>query len=154
MIGKDLLSIEDLSREEIQRILETAQRMHEIGLREISRAREDPLQRPLVCLEPLTKRVREASGQGRRSLDRDLLAQNGANGEFEAVPCAWDAQPRPPLHPCGEGRIPAEVVFDRSHLGTEVEQSPNALDDPQQGFGFARVDSQAHGILVGQVGGL
>ena len=37
MIGKDLLGIEDLDREEIQRILETAQRMHEIGLREIKK---------------------------------------------------------------------------------------------------------------------
>ncbi len=37
MIGKDLLGIEDLQREEIQRILETAQRMHEIGLREIKK---------------------------------------------------------------------------------------------------------------------
>jgi aspartate carbamoyltransferase catalytic subunit len=37
MIGRDLLGIEDLDRAEIERILETAQRMQEVGLREIKR---------------------------------------------------------------------------------------------------------------------
>ncbi len=35
MIGRDLLGIEDLDRADIERILETAQRMQEVGLREI-----------------------------------------------------------------------------------------------------------------------
>jgi aspartate carbamoyltransferase catalytic subunit len=37
MIGRDLLGIEDLDRADIERILETAQRMQEVGLREIKR---------------------------------------------------------------------------------------------------------------------
>ena len=35
MIGRDLLSIEDLERAEIERILETATHMREIGEREV-----------------------------------------------------------------------------------------------------------------------
>ena len=37
MIGRDLLGIEDLTREEIQLILETAERMQEIGSREVKK---------------------------------------------------------------------------------------------------------------------
>ena len=37
MIGRDLLGIEDLTREEIQRILEVAERMQEIGAREVKK---------------------------------------------------------------------------------------------------------------------
>jgi len=37
MIGRDLLGIEDLERSEIERILETAERMQEVGLREVKR---------------------------------------------------------------------------------------------------------------------
>ncbi len=37
MIGRDLLGIEDLAREDIELILETAERMQEIGLREVKK---------------------------------------------------------------------------------------------------------------------
>ena len=37
MLGKDLLGIEGLERDEIERILETAQRMTEIGTREVKK---------------------------------------------------------------------------------------------------------------------
>ncbi|MDH4016693.1 MAG: aspartate carbamoyltransferase catalytic subunit [Actinomycetota bacterium] len=37
MIGQDLLGIEDLSREDIELILETAERMQEIGMREVKK---------------------------------------------------------------------------------------------------------------------
>jgi aspartate carbamoyltransferase catalytic subunit len=37
MIGKDLLGIEPLTREEIERILQTAERMQEVGLREVKK---------------------------------------------------------------------------------------------------------------------
>lgn len=37
MIGRDILGIEDLSREEIELILETAERMQEIGTREVKK---------------------------------------------------------------------------------------------------------------------
>ena len=37
MIGRDLLSIEDLEREEIQKILETAEKMCEIGRRDVKK---------------------------------------------------------------------------------------------------------------------
>jgi aspartate carbamoyltransferase catalytic subunit len=37
MIGRDLLGIEDLTRAEIELILETAERMHEIGTREVKK---------------------------------------------------------------------------------------------------------------------
>ena len=37
MLGKDLLGIEDLEREEIERILETAERMTEIGTRDVKK---------------------------------------------------------------------------------------------------------------------
>ena len=37
MIGRDILGIEDLSREDIETILETAERMQEIGTREVKK---------------------------------------------------------------------------------------------------------------------
>ena len=37
MIGRDLLGIEDLERSDIERILETAEHMQEIGLREVKK---------------------------------------------------------------------------------------------------------------------
>lgn len=37
MIGRDLLGIEDLAREDLERILETAERMQEVGLREVKK---------------------------------------------------------------------------------------------------------------------
>ena len=37
MIGRDILGIEDLSRSEIELILETAERMQEIGSREVKK---------------------------------------------------------------------------------------------------------------------
>ena len=37
MIGQDLLGIEDLDREQIETILETAERMQEIGTREVKK---------------------------------------------------------------------------------------------------------------------
>jgi aspartate carbamoyltransferase catalytic subunit len=37
MIGRDLLGIEDLDRSDIERILETAERMQEIGIREVKK---------------------------------------------------------------------------------------------------------------------
>ncbi len=37
MIGRDLLSIEDLDRGDIERILETAERMQEVGEREVKK---------------------------------------------------------------------------------------------------------------------
>ena len=37
MIGRDILGIEDLSRDEIELILETAERMQEIGTREVKK---------------------------------------------------------------------------------------------------------------------
>jgi aspartate carbamoyltransferase catalytic subunit len=37
MIGRDLLAIEDLAREDLERILETAKHMQEVGLREVKR---------------------------------------------------------------------------------------------------------------------
>jgi aspartate carbamoyltransferase catalytic subunit len=37
MIGRDLLAIEDLARDDLERILETAKHMQEVGLREVKR---------------------------------------------------------------------------------------------------------------------
>ncbi len=37
MIGRDLLGIEDLERADIERILETAERMKEVGRREVKK---------------------------------------------------------------------------------------------------------------------
>jgi aspartate carbamoyltransferase catalytic subunit len=37
MIGRDLLAIEDLAREDLERILETAKHMQEVGKREVKR---------------------------------------------------------------------------------------------------------------------
>ena len=37
MMGRDLLGIEDLERHEIEKILETAQRMQEVGQRDVKK---------------------------------------------------------------------------------------------------------------------
>src|SRR5690606_37830776 len=74
---------------------------------------------------------RDPAEQGAGAGHGDLLAYDGAYGQFEAVPRAGYAQPGTFLRPRAE-RGGRERAGDRVGVGVQVEQATGAGDDPGQ----------------------
>jgi hypothetical protein len=61
--------------------------------------------------------------------DRDLLAEDRADGELEPLPGAGHSQPRTRRHQRRQGRILAKLSADGEWIGGEVEHAPDPGDD-------------------------
>ena len=73
----------------------------------------------------------ESSGQGGGSLDGDLLSEDGADRQLEAVPGSRHPEPGSLSHKLGEHAIGLETRVDRRRIGVEVEQSANSRSNGQ-----------------------
>ena len=70
--------------------------------------------------------------QPRRRRHRDLLPENGAHGEFESVPRAWNPEARTSSDQWRQHRVLAEMSADRHGIGGKIEDAANARDDRRQ----------------------
>ena len=90
MIGRDLLSIEDLEREEIQKILETAEKMCEIGRRDVKKV---PTLRGRTIInlffEPSTRTLSSFEIAGKR-LSADVINFSPGNSSLSKAESILD----------------------------------------------------------------
>ena len=63
------------------------------------------------------------------SYDCDLLAEDGADCCFEAVPTAGSAETGALRNQGSEHRVAGEMVVDSFDVGAEVEEAADASDD-------------------------
>ena len=73
------------------------------------------------------------AGEPGRRRHRDLLPENGAHRELEAVPRAGHPQARPSGDQRRQRRVLAEMRADRHRIGGQIEHPANARDDRRQG---------------------
>ncbi|MEJ2631020.1 MAG: hypothetical protein P8015_07335 [Acidihalobacter sp.] len=84
----------------------------------------------------------QSAGQRGGRGDADLLAENGANGQLEAVPGARYAQAGALRYACGEQWIGGQVGVDGGDVGIEVEQPAQPCDHAAQCGDAAAVDGR------------
>ena len=90
--------------------------------------------------------VAHPSRDRRRRADRDLLAEDGADRELEAVPRARRANARMLRERPREQRIGAQVLRDDRGIGAEIEHAPHPLDDDSSARGSGkRTSSESAG---------
>ena len=87
------------------------------------------------------ERAYQAPGQGRGSADGDLLAENGADREFESIPTAGDSHTRPGRDESFKQGVVAKIACDLTGIGGQIEQPPNPLDDKKQPAGLGKTDA-------------
>ena len=90
-------------------------------------------------------RATSLAARPRAGDDGDLLAEDGAHGQLEAVPGARHAQARPRGHQRRQGRVLPRCVADRDRVGGQVEHPAHPGDDRRQGadLGEAHGDGEA-----------
>jgi hypothetical protein len=108
-------------------------RAFERGIHEVPRPRKHAPEREAVACRSLpAEHRRDATGEGRRRLDRDLLPKDGTDGDLEAVPCSRRADARVPGPRAAQQRIGAQVLADDGGVRAEIEHRLHALDDRQE----------------------
>ncbi len=84
----------------------------------------------------------QAAGQRGCTRDADLLAENGADAQFEGIPRAGNAQPGAGGDQRSEQGIGAEARCDGERIGVQIEDAPHTGDDRQQVLGPRVIDFQ------------
>ena len=94
----------------------------------------------------------ELAGEPDGGDDGDLLAEDGAHAELEAVPGAGHAQARPRGDQRRKMRILRQVFADRQRIGRQVEHAAHAGDDGRQGVELRKADRHGEPVAVGRPG--
>ena len=81
-----------------------------------------------VARQRLAPRGDQFAGELRRARHRHLLAQDGADRQFEAVPATGHAPARTGAHRRAQRRVARQRLADGDRIGGDVEQAANALD--------------------------
>src|SRR3954447_18203014 len=79
----------------------------------------------VVRAERLAVARYQARGVRARGGDADLLAEDRAHGQLEAVDVAWDAPPRSRRHQWRQHRVGGQDLVDRELVGVLVAQAPS-----------------------------
>ena len=90
----------------------------------------------------------DAPSQRGRTFYRDLLAENRAGGELEAVPTSGNPQARISLQPTGQVRIALETLHDRCPVGIEIEHGANPFDHKEERMGMGKFDAHEQRVRV------
>ena len=109
----------------------------QVGPRQSGGVREAPTKRPVCAFEGVAEALDQPPRQRGGPGHRDLLAEDGAHRDLEAVPGARNAQAR--THEGPQPGVATQMGTNGSGVCVQVEQAP-------------RVCGQA-GDAVGQVGG-
>ena len=88
----------------------------------------------------------EAGRQPHRADHRDLLPEQGADGQLEAVPGAGHPQPGPGRHPRREIGILGQVRADQLRVRRQVEHAPEPRDDSRQRRELREPDRGSQGL--------
>lgn len=98
----------------------------------------------------LTERFCEAAGQSGRAVHADLLAENCARRELEAVPAARNAKSGNSGDALGQGSVGLEASHDILPICIEIKHGAYALDDEEERTRIAKLNT--HGEPVMRVG--
>ena len=115
--------------------------------------RENMGQDGIGAAQPFAELRRQPSGKARRIGDADLLAENGANGQFEPIPCAGHPQAGPRGDQRREKAIAGQIQRDRFRVGGEVENPPQPGDDIGQRRKSRKFNMDFEGIAFGGLHG-
>ncbi len=94
----------------------------------------------------------ELTGETAGGDDGDLLAEDGADGEFEAVPSSGGAQAGALGDEGSEQRVVGEMRVDGLDVGADVEHAADTGDDGGERFDVGEVDGDAEALVLGEVG--
>jgi len=103
-------------------------------------------------IERLAEGTSDFSGESGCAFHSGLLAENGANGEFETVPRAGNAKAGLSVDDFRERGISAESALDGVPVGAEIEHGANALDDEEERARIAEVKANIEGEMSGVEG--
>jgi hypothetical protein len=96
----------------------------------------------------------ELAGETARGDYGDLLAEDGADCDFEAVPAAGGAEAGALSYKGSEDGIAGEMVVDGFDIGTEIEEAADASDDGGQEADVGEADADVEALALGEVGDL
>src|ERR1700733_635403 len=95
--------------------------------------------------EPLPESTYHPAGKRRRTSDRDLLAKNRSNCEFETIPASRHSQPGMGCNPRRQYRVGSQSAHDGLPICVEIKHGADALNDKEQRAGIAKLNPQGEG---------
>src|SRR5947209_13013354 len=99
-------------------------------------------------IDGIAERGDDASGEACGGFDGDLLAEDGADGDFEAVPASGEAEAAASGDKGGKGRVGGQGRDDGAGVGAEVEHAAEAGDNRREGLEIGEADDDSkRGVL-------
>lgn len=95
----------------------------------------------------------QPAGEAGRRRHGDLLAEDGAHGQFEPVPRAGRAQARPGRDETRQTGIFREAHADRRRIGIAVEHRPKAGHDRRHGTGVGMPNPRHQDVALARAEG-
>src|SRR5262249_9498330 len=104
--------------------------------------RRKQMRKAVAGFERLAEFADEARRQRGSSFHSDLLAQHGANGDFEPVPGTGNTQAGIGRQRAPQKGIGAEMSGYFARVGVEVEHVAQALDDEEEPARIGKADAR------------